>query len=278
MAAAFLRALHPVVDDAPLVFDDPLAEAFLPQYLRRYLAGLDRVPRALRRIARQRRSAMGSMRAQIVVRSRWAEDALARARADDRAIRHLVLSAGLDTFAWRQPAPALPVVEVDHPATQRWKRRVLAQRGHPTPAALEFVSVDFEQQRLDEVLNGSSGPQFITWLGTSYYLTRSAITATLQGLAGLSAPGTRLALDYWAEAPLWGASSALLLGTRLATAAQREPLRTFMGPAELDGIARQCGWKVLEQIDAAGQNQRYLNDRSDDLRVPRFAHLALLER
>lgn len=278
MAAAFLRALHPVVDEAPLVFDDPLAQAFLPQYLRRYLQGLDRVPRGLRQALRQRRSAVGSMRAQIVVRSRWAEDALAAARSDGAAGRHLVLSAGLDTFAWRQPAPAFPVIEVDHPATQRWKRRVLEQRGRSTPPDLEFVSVDFEQQRLLDVLSPCADPQFVTWLGTSYYLSRGAIIATLQALASLSPRGSRLALDYWAEAPRWGASSALLLGTRLATAVQREPLRTFLSPAELDGMARQCGWTVIEHCDSLEQNQRYLSGRRDDLWVPRFAHLALLQR
>lgn len=278
MAAAFLRAMHPVVDEPPLVFDDPVAQEFLPGYQRRYLRRLGRLPRRWLRVFRQRRSALGSMRAQILVRSRWAEDALAQARAGDGVARHVVLAAGLDTFAWRQGAGALPVIEVDHPATQRWKRSTLERRGQSLPAELRFLSVDFERQRLQDVLDRIDAAQFVTWLGTSYYLSRGAIAATLAALAEQSASGSLLALDYWSEAPLWRPDAALLLGTRIATAAQREPLRSLLRPTELEGMAREAGWRVVEQCPADAQNLRYLQGRRDDLAVPAFAHLALLQR
>src|ERR1700677_3321572 len=56
-------------------------------------------------------------------RSRIAEDALAG--AVERGTRQIVvLGAGLDTFALRNPHSARQILiyEVDHPATQAWKR------------------------------------------------------------------------------------------------------------------------------------------------------------
>lgn len=276
MAAAFLRALHPVVDAPPPVFDDFQVRQFLPGYQRRFLDRLAALAPRWRRSFRQRRSALGSMRAQIVVRARFADDALATARGSGNIGRHLVLAAGLDTAAWRH-AP-LPVVEVDHPATQRWKQETLRRRGQSLPETLRFLPVDFERQHLEDALDLPSAPQFVTWLGTTYYLSLDAIAGTLDALARRSPPGSRLAVDFWEEAPAGSRDGVLLWGTRLATALQFEPMRTFLTPATLAGLAAETGWQVVETLDADAQNQRYLAGRDDDLRVPAFAHLAELER
>lgn len=279
MAAAFLRALHPVVDDPPLVFEDPLAVDFLPDYQRRFLRRLQALPAAWIRVFRQRRSALGRMRAQILVRSRFAEDALARARTGG-AGRYVILAAGLDTYAWRHAGAgaALPVLEVDHPATQGWKRRVLARRGRKEPPGVAFLPVDFEAEPLDEALDTPDRPQFVSWLGTSYYLTRPAIRGTLTALARRSPAGSRLVLDHWTEAGAADDGGTLLWSTRMATAVQLEPMRSFFDADELARLAADCGWRVVEALDAPEQNRRYLAGRRDGLLVPAFAHLALLER
>ena len=65
------------------------------------------------------------MRIFIAVRTRFAEDALAA--AVERGVgQFVVLGAGLDTFAYRSPLRSrLRIFEVDHPATQAWKRQRL---------------------------------------------------------------------------------------------------------------------------------------------------------
>lgn len=277
MGAAFLRALHRVVDDEPRIFDDPLAAALLPGYLRRYLTRLGALPPAWLRVFRARRSALGRMRAQIVVRSRYTEDALSAARSGG-AGQYLILAAGLDTFAWRQPPESdFSILEVDHPATQDWKRRTLAKRERPEPEHLTFRPIDFETQSLGDVLEPLATPRFVSWLGTSYYLSEGAIQTTLSTLAERCAPGSRLVLDYWQELPP-GFDAALLWGTRLATALQLEPMRCFFSPESLEALARSSGWRVREQLPAASQNARYLEGRRDGLAVPAFAHLIELER
>ena len=76
----------------------------------------------------------------IAARSRLAEDWLTASAAE----QYVILGAGLDSFAWRQPE-RVRVFEVDQPSTQAWKRERVAALGMPTPAELTWTPVDFEQ-------------------------------------------------------------------------------------------------------------------------------------
>ncbi|MEM1248099.1 MAG: class I SAM-dependent methyltransferase, partial [Acidobacteriota bacterium] len=184
-ATAAMRAAHQVFDAAPLVLRDDVAARLL---LPRPWQGLATGSRLLRR----RRALLGMveawlppraavatrrLRAQIVVRSRYAEDALAAAQ--ERGVeQYVVLAAGLDTFSLRQPAGELRVFEVDEPSTQADKRKRIRRSGLVVPETVEFVGIDFERQTLSEALEESGfdadAPCFLSWLGVSYYLTRPA--------------------------------------------------------------------------------------------------------
>jgi methyltransferase (TIGR00027 family) len=186
LGAAGLRAAHQVLDRAA-IFTDPLALRIL---------GPDAdamVQEAATDTSRQR------LRWFIAIRSRIAEDALAAAAK--RGVRQLVvLGAGLDTTAYRTPpSDDLRIFEVDHPATQQWKRERLAEAAITAPATLRFVPVDFERETLAEGL-GAAGfdptrPTFFTWLGVVPYLTEQAVFATLAFIAGLPG-GAHVVFDY----------------------------------------------------------------------------------
>jgi methyltransferase (TIGR00027 family) len=273
-AAAFLRALHRHIDDPPLVFDDDAVEALLPAAARRLFRRLDRLGRATWRPSDwRRRSGAAQMRAQIVVRARYAEDLLHSARQRG-AGQYLILAAGLDTYALRAMDRELPVFEVDHPATQQWKRSLLAH----VPPQLHFMPVDFERESLHDVLTGSALsrdiPTFIAWLGTTYYLRESALRDTLTSLATVCATGSELVLDYWTYAPIAdGRGTLLLAGARLATALQNEPLRTLLAPPVMQRLVTSTGWQIVEHCTPAQQDARYLMHRNDGLTLPSFAHL-----
>src|SRR5262245_9719822 len=143
--AATRRALHRLLDD-PRVHDDPLALAILG----------DAQAAAVRADPRRFEDGIVGrvLRAFLAVRSRIAEDALAEAVA--RGVRqYVVLGAGLDTFAYRNPHPGLHVFEVDHPATQAWKRQRLADSGITVPAGVTFAAVDFATEALPAALGGA---------------------------------------------------------------------------------------------------------------------------
>ncbi len=130
--------------------------------------------------------------------SRYTEDAVEE-QAGTGVRQYVILGAGLDTFAYRRPDPALRVFEVDHPATQAWKQRRLADLGVVIPDSLVLVPVDFELQGLGPSLE-EAGFSFqeravFSWLGVTMYLTPDAIGQTLSTIAH-GAAGTRVVLTY----------------------------------------------------------------------------------
>ena len=139
------------------------------------------------------------MRIFIAIRTRFAEDALAA--AVEKGTRQLVvLGAGLDTYAYRSTlGDRLRIFEVDHPATQAWKRERLEEAAIPIPQLLTFAPIDFERQTLGQGLAAagfdSSQQTFFTWLGVVPYLTEEAVWSTLGFIASLP-HGAHVVFDY----------------------------------------------------------------------------------
>jgi methyltransferase (TIGR00027 family) len=133
---AIRRAGHQRLD-YPRVFDDPLAVTIVGTAAAESLSGS--------------KGAGVHLRAFVAARGRFAEDELER--AVERGVRqYVVLGAGLDTFAYRNPYPDLQVFEVDHPATQTWKHQRLGSAGISVPPSVTFVPVDFESRSFVECL------------------------------------------------------------------------------------------------------------------------------
>jgi methyltransferase (TIGR00027 family) len=137
---AIRRAAHQVLDH-PRVLDDPLALRII---------GVE-AARELRSDPRENHKFSRAFRAFMAARSRYAEDELAQA-VECGVSQYVILGAGLDTFAYRNPHASLHVFEVDHPATQGWKRDQLREAGIPIPQSLTFVPIDFEHQTLESAL------------------------------------------------------------------------------------------------------------------------------
>jgi methyltransferase (TIGR00027 family) len=258
LAAALYRAAHQLVDRPP-VFVDPLAVPIL-----------GRTAAVLRRPGERWCSAeAASLRAFVAVRSRLAEDAFGAAHA--RGLRqYVVLGAGLDTFACRAPLPDVTCFEVDHPATQAWKRERLAEAGIAVPATARFAAVDFERETLLDGL-GRAGfdparPAFFAWLGVTPYLTPEAVTATLRQVAGLAA-GSELVFDF--ASPTEEGSGAAGSRRDFDARVERvgEPVRCLLTAAGLRADLPPLGYREIELLDAGELGRRYLEGRSDGLRL-----------
>jgi len=165
------RAAHQLLDHGSIL-DDPFALRVLREDVKDVLQFASAHPLA----------SIG--RLFTAARSRIAEDALS---SDiERGVRQVViLGAGLDTFALRNPHSAreIRIFEVDHPATQAWKIERLAEAQIALPPWLMFVPVDFERDDLGEKLAAAgfdpNAPAFFSWLGVVPYLTKDAIGSTL---------------------------------------------------------------------------------------------------
>ncbi len=185
LGVAIRRAAHQLVD-VPPVLDDPIAVRLIGEGYR------GKMGRASHAVGRD-------LRAFVAARSRYAEDQLAEAVARGGR-QYVVLGAGLDTFAYRNPFAGLRVFEVDFPATQEWKRELLEEAGIALPEGLRFVPLDFEDintwmkgWRRRDLIRGAAA--FFGWLGVVPYLTLAAFQATLGVIAQLPA-GSGVSFDY----------------------------------------------------------------------------------
>jgi methyltransferase (TIGR00027 family) len=231
MSAARYRAAHQVLEDGR-IFTDPLAVRIL---------GL---PADELRADAPRRA----MRVFIAARTRFAEDALAAAVA--RGVRHLVvLGAGLDTFAYRNPHPGLRVTEVDHPDTQAWKRERLAASGIEVPSSLTYLGVDFERESLADRLQ-LDGPAFFLWLGVVPYLTPAGFSETLRVVA--SRAGNEVVFDY-AQSPsrMQGARREALEARAARVAQLGEPWLTYFEPDEIAAQLTGLGFGEIQDLGPA---------------------------
>ena len=258
LRVAHRRAVHQVLD-VPPVLVDPIAVPLLgPDFVVDQESESHPMARALR--------------AFMAARSRFAEDELAKALEEDGVTQYVVLGAGLDTFAYRNLDRSLRIFEVDFPATQEWKRALLAIAGIAAPPNLTFVPLDLEHHTLGEGLTGAgldgSSPAFFAWLGVVPYLSVEAFRSTLETIARLSHPSA-VAFDFALSPELLGlrARAAFdVLSARVAAAG--EPFKLFFSPADLESELKRAGFAHTEFHGADDLNTRYFANRQDGLMLP----------
>jgi O-methyltransferase involved in polyketide biosynthesis len=283
---ALWRAMHVQVDLPPHVLEDEIGlHLAAPDDGWRRRGDMDAV-----RTSR--------FRAGVVARSRFAEDMVAE-QAGHGVAQYVILGAGLDTFAQRQPdlASRLRVFEVDRPGPQTWKRERLTELGYDIPAWLRLVPVDFEAgdfeagnfeagnfeagnfeagnfeaggswwERLSAAGFDPGRPAVVASLGVSMYLTREANAATLHQLASL-APGSTLVMTFAPPLDLLDEEDrAGRLVTEKGARASGAPWLSFFAPSEIMALARDAGFKDARHVSAAMLNQRYFAGRTDGLRT-----------
>ena len=214
------------------------------------------------------RSGLRPTQGHIVMRARFADDALAAAIA--RGVRQLVvLAAGLDSSCLRRD-PRVRVIEVDHPASQRAKRERLAALEAPLDG-VEFAPVDFEREELSTALARSSldraQPAFVTWIGVTMYLPTAIGLATIAQIRASVAAESELIFDY--PIPLEQLDPEALAIARLKNqglARTAEPRITTYDPPVLARALAERGFALVEDVGPAELDARYCADRRDGLR------------
>lgn len=259
LMAAVVRARHAMVESPPWVLEDPFALEFVGPGWREMAAYTDAHWSA--ELGRQ-------MRAGIALRSRYAEDRLELGGF----VQYVLLGAGLDSFVWRRPELLGPlrVVEVDHPASQAWKRGRMAELGLEPSEHQVFAPVDFEVESLDEGLDAvgfdRSVPTCFSWLGVVPYLTLDAVESTLRSVARC-APGSEIVFEYGVAEPYLDdvgrefAAGFVTVATRVG-----EPIQGSWAPDDAEAVVVRCGLVVADHPSRDELVARYFADRSDGLR------------
>ncbi len=261
LGVAALRAVHQLVDGEPKVLDDPIAARLLNAEALKQMQASPRVHEPWTK----------GMRAHVVLRSRHAEERMALAA--QRGLRQCVmLGAGYDTFAYRQPGWARDwrIYEVDHPGTQEDKRRRLRAAGIAVPANLAYVAIDFESVSLRDGLRAStldfSRPAFFSCLGVLVYLTRAAVEAVFQLVASFP-EGSEIVFTFSAPE-----SAQSPVATRAQAAG--EPWQTHFEPETLRRELAALGFSEISFLTPEEAQRAYFQGRTDGLQAPRRGSIA----
>ncbi|PYX08762.1 MAG: SAM-dependent methyltransferase [Acidobacteria bacterium] len=254
--------------DSPKIFEDPLALRII---------GPEAESSLRLSLAQFQKPAERAFRAAVMVRNRYAEDELAR--SIQRGVRqYIILGAGLDTFAYRNPFPLLRVFEVDHPATQASKRSCLEKAAIPIPSSVTYVSVDFERQMMADALRQSGLKSdeliFVSFIGVVRYLSRETVISVLTSIVSSMRAGSEVVFDF-APPPsqlerLREFTDEIIVNWRSKNNGFRP---TYFDPAPLTRDLRRIGFADVQLFGPKEMNARYCKDRTDGLRIQNRMHL-----
>ena len=280
LMSAYLRAHH-AVHATPKIFDDFMALRLLTK--EDLVAFDDGMANALPLIDPQRASlnpdradAVSAMvqsyfpTSLFLSRSRYTEDHL-HAAIQQGVSQYVILGAGMDTFAFRNTELHLPfqIFEIDHPATQAFKRKRLVELGWDIPSHLHFIPFDFTIHKLDTELARTpynhNAPTLFSWLGVVHYLPREAVFHTLRMIAENTAPNSIVIFDYWdndAFIPEKAAARVNIMHAMLRQAG--EPMVTGFDPNTLGSELQAIGLRLVEHFSPRDIQNIYFQNRSDD--------------
>ncbi|NRD77597.1 class I SAM-dependent methyltransferase [Bacillus sp. BRMEA1] len=293
LVSCFARGYHAFMSKQP-VFDDYAANSILSEEEKRFIASNwgnaieffdPEKSKSLKTFEEKLEWVMNTQTIpQLVSRARYTEDGLMAAVG--RGVRqYVILGAGFDTFALRQQN--LPddfiIFEVDHPATQAFKRNRLQETGMTIPEHVKFVSVDFKQDSLrDELKKNGFDEQkysYFSLLGVVMYLEKEDFYKLLSTVSDLSPNGSSFIFDYLDNAAFnEKLASKRISQMRQITARTGEPIITGFDPLELDLELQNYNMLIYENLSPINIEELYFSNRDDGLHAFdhfHFAHLAV---
>jgi len=257
---ALFRALEARRPAAERVADDPLAVTFLtPEF--RALAAAGRVPPARRLIESVIDRRWPCVRGGVVARTRLIDEMVAAALP--RVQQVLILGAGFDSRAYRLAELGdVAVFEVDHPATQAAKQRILRRGPVRIPASVHFVPVEFGADdpatRLAAAGFASGAATLVLWEGVTNYLDAASVDATFRFLASAIAPGSPVLFTYVDRGMLDGTAAFEGAATTLrAVRRAGEPLTFGLEPGEVQGYLRDRGLELQSDTVVRDAAERF---------------------
>lgn len=186
--------------------------------------------------------------------------------------QYVILGAGMDTFAFRNDK--YKVFEVDHPLTQKDKIERIKCAGWVCGENLSFVPVDFTNDDLEECLITSgfdpSIKSFFSWLGVTYYLSKSAIDNMLCALSKLCAKGSTLVFDYPDE-HFFDAPEKRVQNTIMMAKAGGEPMQSSFSYRELEKMLEKHGFLIYELLTPEDIQRSIIDKAGADMKA--FEHV-----
>ncbi|MBO6258954.1 MAG: class I SAM-dependent methyltransferase [Succinivibrio sp.] len=257
---AWIRATHSR-SDYQKIFDDSLAGTLLGR------KNAVEVSHLLHNNTHSPRTVAGNLALDLfpipISRSAWAETEIHAFADAHESIQHVLLGAGMDTFAWRNRLSNITTFEVDHPLSQQSKlSRLKAIRWDLGRAV--FVAVDFAVDNLKEKLLSAGFnpiiPTVFTILGVSYYLPLKTFENTLKEISELMSAPTRVLFDFQDDT-----EDEFARKMSDFTASLGEPMAKGYNVEKLKSALNSSGYRGLFHLSPKDIEERYFRSRTDGL-------------
>ena len=274
LGTSLIRAVHTRTDPHPL-FVDPWGDRLVPHealevFRQRAVDRLSAVgipyveqPGAPRYAILDATLPRSPMFAEIVIRSRYTEDALCEAVSKGIG-QYVLVGAGFDSFVLRRPpfARGIAVIEVDQKKTQALKLERIAQCGLIPSQPVHFAAANFNEEDLPAVLARTpfkGGERaFFSWLGVTLYLTREVNLSALRSFAACAAPGSELVFTYLDQDAMFSdAISEPFRSLRDWVSSIGEPWLSGFDPQRIDEDLHAAGLELIEDLDGPHMLERY---------------------
>jgi methyltransferase (TIGR00027 family) len=254
----FSRACANREKDARFRGPDDLAEVFLPP-----LAKVIQRNSALRWLF-MRRLAPAGIYEYVVARTKAIDEVFVQA-LEQRFSQIVLLGAGFDTRALRfaKQNKGTQIFELDTLATQRPKMDILRRREMEVPKELAFVPIDFNSDRLSEVLFRAGYQKekrdLFVWEGVTMYLTPDAVDRTLDSIRSSAGVGSLVVFDYIHGSVLRRENRFYGEKKIFKIVAKAGESWTFgLEEGEVGSFLAKRGFKVVAHYAPADLEQRYL--------------------
>lgn len=280
LISAFGRAYHSQVD-TPKIFDDYMAKRLISQ--KEYNDIKENMIQGIQFFNKEIAEKYKDNTEEIlkwITQVQLSPTPLARAAYCENVLRHevrlgvkqyVILGAGFDTFCFRHPEleNILEIFEIDHPATQEFKKKRLNDANLKIPSNLHFVPMDFTktfsyQKLINEGFDNEK--TFFSLLGVSYYLTKEEFSSLIDHLFAKVPTGSSIVFDY-ADERLFeekGMSNRVENMVKMA-AASGEPMKSCLSYFEVENLLEKSGLLIYEHLTPTKINALYFTNRKDYL-------------
>jgi methyltransferase (TIGR00027 family) len=278
---ALFRAIETGRPSHKRLFSDPYAAIFLDKKLNR-VAKFSKLPiigRLIPKIIQKR--GPGALSSGIA-RTKYIDELLWQTIL--KGVKQvIILGAGFDTRPLRLDyLNSIPVIEIDHPDTARWKINRLKETLGDLPKNVSYFQIDFNKQSLEDLASEHNLnfdiPTTIIWEGVTNYLTQHAIDETFEFVKKFTT-GSYLIFTYINRLVL--DNPGLFIGTEkvLENLTKNEESWTFgFNPEELSSYLAEFHLTLLEDLGAGEYRKKYMPDREAVSKGYEFYRVAFVSR
>jgi methyltransferase (TIGR00027 family) len=255
---AFLRAVESYHPEQERLFDDHFSRGLMPGLWKIFL--LPGLRHAL--VALTERVGPGFI-GSLYCRTRYIDDALCDALKTG-ITQVVILGAGFDARAYRiSDIEQIHVFELDLPATQRLKQKLLHKVVGKLPAHVSFAPIDFDRQDIEEVITAAGFRKglktFFIWEGVTQYLAAEAVNKAFRYMCAVARGGSEIVFTYIHQGIIDGTARSKA-DQKLVSSANRggTPWIFGLAPSELAEYLNQRSLELVEEVWAPDFRTRYL--------------------